>query len=79
MQALRDQLREYRYERRVPAPRPPNPPAPRSRPETRSGIDCGRSRPDTEENLRRFSEELPRSLDRWLTPGRARLGVTCRS
>jgi serine protease Do len=71
MQALRDQLREYRYERRVPAPAPqaPLPPG-----------DTQRYRqwnlpPGTEENLRRFSEEFPGSLDRWLSPGRARLGV----
>ncbi len=73
MQALRDQLREYRYERRVPAPVPPPAPLPPG--------DAQRYRqwvvpPGTEDTLRWFGEDFPRSLERFLSPGRGRLGVT---
>jgi serine protease Do len=73
LQALRDQLREFRYERRVPAPGPPPAPLPPG--------DAQRYRqfvvpPGTEDTFRWFGEEFPRSLDRWLSPGRGRLGVT---
>jgi S1-C subfamily serine protease len=68
MQALRDQLREYRYERRAPAPAP-LPPGSAER------YRLWALPPGTEEDLRRFSEQFPRSLDRLLSPGRARLGI----
>jgi predicted metalloprotease with PDZ domain len=74
MQALRDRLREYRYERRVPAP-PPAPKAPAPPGNTPHDHEW-RLPPDAEGTFRWFSDEFPRSLDRWLTPGRARLGVT---
>ena len=72
LQALQDQLREYRYERRAPAPGRPTGPLP---PELLERYRLWALPHETEENLRRFSEELPRSLDRLLSPGRARLGV----
>jgi hypothetical protein len=74
MQTLRDQLREYRYERRLPPP-PPAPKAPAPPGNTPHDHEW-RLPPDAEGTFRRFSDEFPRSLDRWLTPGRARLGVT---
>jgi serine protease Do len=73
MQDLRDQLRQFRYDRRLPAPEAPSAPLPPG------NIERYRQwalPPGTEESLRRFSDEFPRSLDRLLTPGRARLGVT---
>jgi serine protease Do len=73
MQALRDQLREFRYERRVPAPGPPSAPPP---PGNLERYRQGALPPGTEETLRRFSEEFPRSLDRLLSPGSGRLGVS---
>ena len=73
MQALQDQLREYRYERRAPAPGQPPGPLP---PEILERYRLRALPHETDETLRRFSEELPRSLDRLLSPGRARLGVS---
>ena len=69
MQALRDQLRQYRNERRMPAPPAPLPPG-----------DSQLFRqwtfpPGTEDAWRRFGEELPQSLDRLLSPGGVKLGV----
>ena len=72
MQALQDQLRQYRYERRAPAPGRPTGPTP---PELLERYRLWALPRETDESLRRFSEELPRSLDRLLSPGRARLGV----
>jgi len=72
LQALQDQLREYRYERRAPTPGRPTGPQP---PELLERYRLWALPNETEENLRRFNEELPRSLDRLLSPGRARLGV----
>jgi serine protease Do len=72
MQALQDQLREYRYERRAPAPgQPPGPLPPGHTQRYRQRA----LPPGTEDTLRWFGEELPRSLDRLVSPGRARLGV----
>lgn len=72
MQALRDQLRQYRNGRRLPAPAPPAPLPPGNM----ERYPQWTLPPGTEESLRRFSEEFPRSLDRLLTPGRGRLGVS---
>jgi serine protease Do len=72
MRALQDQLREYRYERRAPTPGRPSGPLP---PEILERYRLWALPQETEENLRRFSQELPRSLDRLLSPGGARLGV----
>jgi serine protease Do len=71
MQALRDQLRELRRERALPAPAPPAPAPPGSAPLYRQWAFP----PGSGDAWRRFGEEFPRSLDRLLSPGRARLGV----
>jgi serine protease Do len=71
MQALRDQLREYRNERRVPEP-PPAPLPPGNTERYRQWTVP----PGTEDTWRWFGDGFPRSLDRLLSPGRGRLGVT---
>ncbi len=73
LQALRDQLREYRNERRVPAPQPPPAPLP---PGNSERYPQWTVPPGTEETWRWFGDGFPRSLDRLLSPGRGRLGVT---
>jgi serine protease Do len=71
MQALRDQLRQYRNQRRLPAPAPPAPPPPGETPQYRQWA----LPPGTEDTLRWFGDEFPGTLGRLLSPGRARLGV----
>ena len=71
MQALRDQLRQYRNERAMPAPAPPAPLPPDDSQLFRQWAFP----PGTEDAWRRFGEELPRSLDRLLSPGGVKLGV----
>ena len=72
MQALRDQLRQYRYDRRMtpPAPQAPLPPG------TTPRYRLSPLPPETEDTLRWLREEFPGSLQQWLSPGRARLGIT---
>jgi serine protease Do len=71
MQALRDQLRQYRNERRPPAPAPPAPVPPGNTQRYRQWA----LPPGTEDTLRWFGDEFPGTLERFLPPGRARLGV----
>jgi S1-C subfamily serine protease len=71
MQALRDQLRQYRDERRRPAPAPPAPLPPGTTPRYRQWA----LPPGTEDTLRWFGDTVPGTLERFLSPGRARLGV----
>jgi membrane-associated protease RseP (regulator of RpoE activity) len=71
MQALRDQLRQYRNERRLPAPAPPAPQPPGSAQRYRQWA----LPPGAEDTLRWFGDEFPGTLERFMSPGRARLGV----
>ncbi len=71
MQALRDQLRQLRREEALPAPPPPGVAPPGS---TRLYRQWAFP-PGSGDAWRRFGEDHPRSLDRLLSPGRARLGV----
>jgi C-terminal processing protease CtpA/Prc len=71
MQTLRDQLRQYRNERATPAPTPPAPLPPDDSQLFRQWAFP----PGTEDAWRQFGEEFPRSLDRLLSPGGAKLGV----
>jgi serine protease Do len=72
IQALRDQLRQYRSERRLPAPTPPSPPPPSG--DTRQYRQWAIP-PGTDDAWRWFGDEFPGALDGLLSPGRARLGV----
>jgi serine protease Do len=71
MQALRDQLRQYRNDRRMPAPALPAP----LTPDESQLLRQWTFPPGTEDAWRRFGEEYPRSLDRLLSPAGVRLGV----
>ncbi len=71
MQALRDQLRQYRNERRLPAPAPPAPQPPGNAQRYRQWA----LPPGTEDTSRWFGDEFSGTLERFLSPGRARLGV----
>lgn len=75
MDAVREQLRELREQRRLPAPTPPVPPVAPLPPDSAQRYRQFVIPPETEDMLRRFNEELPRTLEQYLAPGRARLGV----